>query len=95
MPAPFEIRILTVDPATWTPVTAPFDCTGIMIKNRDAVNGLKMRTSSGDPATEETLGPGSTQSIAIPFHRYRFPAGSTPVFLQSTAGTGPAVLMFV
>ena len=66
-----------------------------MIKNRDAVNNLKMRTTSGDPATEETLGPGASQSIAIPFHRYRFPEGSTPLFLQSTAGTGPAVLMFL
>ena len=95
MPAPFEIRCLTVDPVTWTPVTIPFDCTAIMVKNRDSVNSLKMRTTAGDPVTEETLGPGASQSVAIPFHRYRFPAGSTPLFLQATAGTGPAVLMFL
>ena len=95
MPAPFEIRVLTIDPVSWTPVTVPFDCSNLAVKNRDTANAVRMRTNAADAATEDLIGAGSEQSIAVPFHRYRFPAGSQPVFLQATAGTGPVVVKYL
>ena len=92
MPAPFEINVLAIDPVSWTPVTVPFDCTSVAVKNRDVVNAVRMRTNPGDGSTEDLLGPGMEQSLAIPFHRYRFPAGSQPLWFQATAGTGPVVV---
>lgn len=95
MPAPFEIRILTIDPVSWTAVTVPFDCTCLAVKNRDTGNAVRMRTNAADATTEDLLSGGAEQSLAIPFHRYRFPAGSQPVWLQATAGTGPVVVKFL
>lgn len=95
MPAPFEIRVLNIDSVSWTPVTVPFSCTNLAVKNRDPINTVRMRTNSADSTTEDLLGPGVEQSLAVPFHRYRFPAGSQPNFLQATAGTGPVVLKFL
>ena len=95
MPAPFEIRILTIDPVSWTPVTVPFDCSNLAVKNRDTANAVRMRTNASDATTEDLLNGGTEQSLAIPFHRYRFPAGSQPVWLQATAGTGPVVVKFL
>ena len=95
MPAPFEIRVITIDPVSWTPVNVAFDCTNLAVKNRDMVNAIRMRTNVNDATTEDLLSPGSEQSLAIPFHRYRFPAGSQPLWLQATAGTGPVVLKFL
>jgi len=95
MPAPFEIKVVTIDPVSWTPVTVPFDCVSLAVKNRDTANAVRMRTNSGDPATEDLLSGGAEQSLAIPFHRYRFPAGSQPLWLQATAGTGPVVIKFL
>ena len=95
MPAPFEIQLLTIDPVSWTPVTVAFDCSSFSVKNADLVNAVKMRSNSGSAATEDTLGPGVEQSLALPFHRYRFPEGSQPLWLQATAGTGPVVVKFL
>ena len=95
MPGPFEIRTLTLDPVTWTAVVAPFDCSNVSIRNRDAANSIVMRTATADPNTEDTLGPSSQQAIAVPFHRYRFLAGSTVVYLRTTAGVGPACVYFL
>ena len=95
MPSPFEIQLLTIDPVSWTPVTVAFDCNNLAVKNADLVNAVKMRTDSGSAATEDTLGPGAEQSLAIPFHRYRFAAGSQPLWLRATAGTGPVVVKFL
>ena len=95
MPAPFEIQVLTIDPVSWTPVTAAFDCTSLAVKNTDHANTVRMRTDPGNPATEDTLAPGAEQSLAIPFHRYRFASGSQPLWLRATAGTGPVVVKFL
>ena len=95
MPAPFEIQVLTIDPVSWTPVTVAFDCTSLSVKNTDLVNPVKMRTNSASAATEDSLGPGAEQSLAIPFHRYRFPVGSQPLWVRATAGTGPVVVKFL
>ena len=95
MSTPFEIRLLSIDPVSWTPLTVPFDCTSLTLKNADLANAVRLRSNAGDPATQDTLGPGMEQSLAIPFYRYRFPAGSQPVWLQATAGTGPIVAKFL
>jgi hypothetical protein len=95
MPAPLEIRVLTIDPVSWTPVTVPFDCTNIALKNGDAANALRLRTNASDAATQDVLAPSAEQALAVPFHRYRFPAGSQPLWLQAVAGTGPVILKFL
>ena len=95
MPAPLEIRVLTIDPVSWTPVTVPFDCTNIALKNGDSVNAVRLRTNAGDPATQDVLAPAAEQGLAVPFHRYRFSAGSQPLWLQAVAGTGPVILKFL
>jgi hypothetical protein len=95
MPAPFEIRVLTINTTTWTPVTVPFDCTSLAVKNRDASNAVRMRTNSGDANTEDLIGPGVEQSLALPFHRYRFKSGTQPLWLLATSGTGPVVAKFL
>jgi hypothetical protein len=95
MPAPFHIAVLTIDPVSWTPVTIPFDCTSLALKNADTVNAVRMRSSAGDASTEDLLAPGAEQALAIPFHRYRFAAGSQPLWLRATAGTGPVVAKFL
>ena len=95
MPAPLEIKVLTIDPVSWTPIVVPFDCTSMVVKNANASNALKMRTATGDASTEDSLAPGGEQALAIPFPRYRFMAGTQPLYLQSVAGTGPAVIKFL
>jgi hypothetical protein len=95
MPAPFQILVLNINTSTWTPVTIPFDCTSLALKNRDQSNAVLMRTNAADSGTQDTLAPGAEQSLAVPFHRYRFPSGSQPIWLMATAGTGPVVLKFL
>jgi len=93
--APFQIQRISIDAVSWTPVTAPFDCTSFIVKNCDPVNAVRLRTSSTDSTTEDLLGPAMEQAVAMGFHRYRFLAGSQPLWLQATAGTGPVVLKFL
>jgi hypothetical protein len=95
MAAPFEIQVLSIDPVSWTPITVAFDCNSLSVKNADPANPVKYRTNVANAATEDTLGPGTEQSLAIPFHRYRFLAGSQPLWLKATAGTGPVVVKFL
>ncbi len=95
MPAPFEIRVITIDPVSWTPITIPFDCSNLSVKNRDQSNSVKMRTNPSDESTEDVLGPGAEQSLSNPHHRYRYLAGTQPLFVQATAGTGPVVAKFL
>jgi hypothetical protein len=95
MPAPFEIRVLNIDPVSWTPVTIPFDCSNLSVKNRDLTNAVRLRTNPSDPSTEDLLAPGAEQSLSNPFHRHRYAAGSQPLFVQATAGTGPVVTKFL
>ena len=94
MPAPLEIRVLSVGAEVWTPVEVPFDCSSMAVKN-NGVAELRVRTSAQDPNTEDTLGPQREQTFAVPFHRYRFVAGSQPLWLQSAADSVPVVLKFL
>ena len=95
MPAPFEIQVLTIDPVSWTPVTVSFDCNSLSVKNADSSNPVRLRTAVASASSEDTLAPGTEQSLAIPFHRYRFAAGSQPLWLRATAGTGPVIVKFL
>jgi len=95
MPAPFQISVLNINISTWTPITVPFNCTSLAIKNRDLSNSVLLRTNPADSGTQDTLAPGAEQSLAVPFHRYRFLAGTQPIWLLATAGTGPVVLKFL
>lgn len=95
MPAPFQIQVLSIDPVSWTPVTVAFDCTSLAVKNTDVVNAVRVRTNTSDAATEDQIPPGAEQALAIPFHRYRFPLGSQPLWLRAVAGTGPVIVKFL
>jgi hypothetical protein len=94
---------LAVDTVSWTPVVAPIDCMAVSIKNSALVD-LKIRTDSGDATTQDTIPAGSAESVLAPRHSshlhdasfgLRFLAGDTVAYLQSTSGTGPALLTFV
>lgn len=94
MPAPLEIKVISVNTADWTPILVPFDCSSIALKNGG--NALiRMRTTSADASTEDILAAGGEQAFAVPFHRYRFLTGSQPVWLQAASGTGPVVVKFL
>ena len=95
MAAGFAIRRVTLDPVTWTALVAPIDCSNINIRNRDSGASILIRSDPDDPSTEDTIEPLMQQTLAIPFHRYRFPAGSATVYLKTTAGTGPAIVHFL
>ena len=95
MPAPFQISVVTIDPVSWTPITVAFDCTSLSVKNADTANAVRIRSNANDATTQDLIAPGAEQSLAIPFHRYRFPAGSQPLWVQATAGTGPVIVKFL
>ena len=94
MPAPLEIKVISINTADWTPILVPFDCSSISVKNAGSA-AIRMRTTSGDASTEDTLAAGAEQAFAVPFHRYRFVAGSQPVWLRADSGTGPVVVKFL
>jgi hypothetical protein len=95
MPAPLEIRVLSVAANAWTPVDVPFDCSSMAIKNGSDTTGLRLRTVAQDPNTEDVLGAGREQTFAVPFHRYRFLEGTQPLWLQAQSGTASVVLKFL
>jgi hypothetical protein len=94
---------LAVDTVSWTAVIAPVDCMGVSIKNSTLVD-LRIRTDSGDSATQDTISAGSMETISGARHPAgvqdagsgaRFLAGDTIAYLQAASGTGPALLTFV
>jgi hypothetical protein len=95
MPAPLEIKVININSVEWTPLTVPFDCSSIAVKNADGTNAIWMRTISNDASTEDTLSPGGEQAFAVPFHRYRFLVGAQPLWLKAQVGTGPVVVKFL
>jgi hypothetical protein len=44
MPAPFEIQVLSIDPVSWTPVAAAFECNSFLVKIADPANPVKFLT---------------------------------------------------
>jgi hypothetical protein len=99
----FVKKQISVDTVSWTAVVAPCDCMGVSIKNSVFVD-LKVRTDSGDAATQDTISAGSIETVAAPRHSggvqdggsgTRFLAGDTIAFLQAASGTGPALVTFV
>jgi len=95
MPAPLEIKVLSVDAATWAAVIAPFDCSSMSMKNNSVTANLRMRTDAQSASTEDLLGPGKEQGFAVPFYRHRFQAGSQVLWLQAESGTVPVILKFL
>jgi hypothetical protein len=95
MPAPLEIKVVSVNSTIWTPVVVPFDCSSISVKNPSETAAVRMRTTSTDAATEDMLNPGREQAFAVPFHRYRFLASSQPLWLQTAEGTAAVVVKFL
>lgn len=95
MPAPLEIQVLDVNATGWTPIVVPFDCSSMAIKNGSPSVSVRMRTNSQNPSTEDILSPGSEQTFAVPFYRYRFVNDSQPVWLQAASGAAPVILKFL
>jgi hypothetical protein len=94
---------IALDTVSWTAIVAPVDCMGVSIKNSVFVD-LRIRTDSGDAATQDTISAGSIETVAAPRHSAgvqdggsgsRFYAGDTIAYLQVASGTGPALLTFV
>lgn len=105
MPAPFEIRRVTIDSSSWTPLIAPFNCSRVMLRTADLSNDVKIRTTDTDANTEETIPAGvyfrldgetpefiwrNNQSRSI----HLWETGDVICYLQATAGTGPVVAGF-
>ena len=98
MAAPaFVINRLTIDTVTWTAVTPSHACTQVVIRQGGAANDIKVRTDQADSGTEHTIPSGvdfvinsNPGSFSTPF-----PAGDAVCYLQSVAGTGPAVCEFI
>lgn len=99
----FVKKQIAVDTVSWTAVVAPVDCMGVSIKN-SALIDLKIRTDSGDAATQDTISAGSVETIFSARHSggvqdggsgSRFLAGDSVAYLQAASGTGPAVVTFV
>ncbi len=94
---------VAVDTVSWTAVVAPVDCMGVSIKNSVLID-LKVRTDSGDAATQDTISAGSIETVSTARHGggvqdggsgSRFFAGDTVAYLQAASGTGPALVTFV
>lgn len=92
----FSIQRVTLDTVTWTPITAPFNCTQCSIENGDPTNNIKIRTSSGDSATERVLTPSAQQVISAATGSFATPWTVNDVicYVQAAAGTGPAIVDF-
>ena len=95
-------QVLDIDNVTWTPVIP--DASGVAginylgIKNATAFE-MYMRTDSADPTTQDTIYPGSIESVEAapwansqPLGNIRFLNGSTVCYLQMSQGTGEAVI---
>lgn len=54
MAAPHALEEFTIDAATWTSRTAPFDCDYLRFQNLGAVD-VKARLSQGDATSEFTI----------------------------------------
>jgi hypothetical protein len=94
---------IAIDTVSWTPIVAPIDCMGVGIKNSASVD-LRIRTDSGDAATQDTIPAGNQDGVIVSRHAgnvqddsraARFLAGDTIAYLQAVSGTGPALVTFV
>lgn len=106
MPSPLEIRRLTIDSVSWTPLVAPFGCSRVQFRTADPANDLKVRTTPTDADTEETIPAGvyylinvaSSESMWVHNQtrsHHLWKAGDTICYLQAVAGTGPVVAGFI
>lgn len=95
--ANFQILRVTLDTLTWTPIVALFNCTQCSIENGDGTNNIKIRTSSGDSATERVLTPRASQIISAATGSFAtaFTVGDVICYAQAAAGTGPAIVDYV
>lgn len=105
MASPFVKQVVTIDTITWTPISPPWACNSIVVKNGDLGNEIKIRTDSADSSTEDTIPEGSQEIMAIvprPPHlgapgydgQSWFIPGKTYLYVQSVVGTGPAVVTY-
>jgi hypothetical protein len=92
MAAQYQTRIYTLDSGAWTDVEAPFDCSTIIVENKDTANACAVRSDPSDSDTEKTLPAGAEGEIRASITC--FAAGSRIVSLKPAAGTGPACVSF-
>jgi len=94
----YEKKRWTLDAITWTPITAPYDCNTVTLRNLDSVNNIKLRTQSGDANTEDILTPDLQEHLGGPSQpggSFRFSKAQTVVFAQTVAGTGPLLATYL
>ena len=80
----------------WVPIKLPYDCTCIVIDGEDNPNTIRIRTDKDDPNTQSNLPPGTAKVITTNprASHITFQQNVTIFWLQSSAGSGPAVLEF-
>lgn len=93
------VQRVTLDPASWTPVTPPGNRDSVVLGNLDGGSPYRMRIIAGDPNSELTIPVGAERLIAAPANHtrstdHRFMATLVAFYLQSDSGTGPAVLLW-
>jgi hypothetical protein len=104
MAAPYTIQELDIDPQNWTPIIAPFSCNNISVRNTlDVDVYIKTDLTQADQdvinsMTQEIIASpisGAPYWPHAPLGAYRFEAGATVAYLQSTSGTGAVKIRFV
>ena len=87
--SPYSPKQITVDNASWTALTAPFDSLSVIIPSDTAVD-VKFRSDPNDATTQATIPAGSELPIdgfVGSYDRFRFRAGQVVGYLQATLGT--------
>lgn len=101
MPAPYEIRRYTIDPANPVDIVPPFPCNSITLLQEDQGNGAWFYTTPGDTATRKRILAGSELQLPPGGARgghgrpsYMFLPGKVVGVVLSEAGTGPLVVEY-
>ena len=89
----FAVRRYTVGTTfPGTAITAPVDCTFIVIEQSDTSNDAAFRSDPDDGATEKTIPAG--MELSIRGSKGAFVAGSTVGYVKAASGSGPIVVSF-
>lgn len=98
-----RIQTFTLDAVSWTAITAPVDCHGLILADQALGTGILIRSDQNDATTQDQILPGERGRIdanPVPLHYVSttthptFRTGETILYAQSAAGTITAVGRF-
>lgn len=104
MVQPYAKKKYSLDAVAWTPITAPFDCNSITLRNQSATIDVKLRTDQSDSDTEDTLPPGNQEVIQADLGpRYlqhggfqaRYATGAVICYAQAASSTADLLATFI